>query len=251
MERGIVYVDGVATVCVHLSVRSRSMSLGRGRRDGDMSDRERLLRTFVNGRSRLGSAGMRRCYSSKFAKAGFREPSCVGLVRSIQTSGVSYVIMGSLSELKESCVRINDLLRRVFPLCRMQIVTIGSGCSDSGCSNSANNVGITFGGLVCVLCDESLSGGIDSTVRAEVLGNRGVDNRLECKCIGSPGSGRGVVISPRTTRIIGLVFRLATRNGDGARITGCLGTRNVSAPSTCGGEGKDEGFFRTIRMGDL
>lgn len=218
------------TFCVHLSSTSRRMGTKAGSRDGDVAKREGLLCTCVGGARRFTNFRMLRCFSSKCSKAVFGgETRFRELVRSTRLKEFRYVVMGSFSQFKESCLRMNGCLRFMFPTVKVEFVSIGSGCSDSEGFNIAKKVSMTCGGLVCRLCDVSLSEGMGDTEEAEGLDNRCATSFIYCKCGGSPSSGRGLVVSRRTTGIIIRVFSLVVTKCGTDRITHVLGREGVPA----------------------
>lgn len=83
--------DGVATLCSHLSINSRSES---NNRDGDVRGRGVFLRGCTEKR-RL--AGVQRCVSSSRDNEFFSHSTCSHVVSSIRAKGVNIYVVGSLA----------------------------------------------------------------------------------------------------------------------------------------------------------
>ncbi len=193
------------TVCLHLSERSNSLSRSSktGGRDGDVDGRELLVCDFLGDRPRLRIC--KRCGSSNIDNSAFSHTSFREVVSSVSTKGMGYIVIGSRSHFKHSCVRIKGCGRGVFPRGKIHFVTVGRNCSSTSTSSSSS-VTFAVGDFIRSFCVHSVSGGVESRLRAGVGGNRCASGFIIFKCAGSPRGGGGLVVSPCTTRIIQSVF---------------------------------------------
>ncbi len=212
--------------CDHLSHRSKS-----GVRDSDVHGRGSLVSSCT---ARENFHVIRRCISSKCSNAGFSHPHFRGVVRSIGGKGVGYVVIGSLSHLKQGCVRANQCLRGVFPFLGIHFVTVGSRCSDTSRAKSTSRVMVPFGGLVGSTCYHSVSVGVEDRLSMGEGGKGFVNDFTTCNCLGSPTSGGRLIVSRMTTRVIEAVFNLGVGNFDSKQVTSHLSRVGMTPPLRCG-----------------
>ncbi len=221
-----------ATVCTELSIRSAHPN-------GDKSALGARV-CFVGGCLRSGPClGRVLAFSSgNFSKADFSQPKFRTLVSTMEGNRIGYVIMGSFSHFNHGCVRANDCVRGIFPFVKMEFVSVGSSCSDSGPTSEGGRFSGSVGRLYGRRITESVSGGMGSAFGAGERGNRFVNACTPRKCLGSPRSGRGLVVSPRATPMVLEVFRVHTDKVACNNVTSALGVRNVRDPITCEVHGK-------------
>lgn len=201
-----------------------------------MGGRHSLLGSFCQyGVSRFRDVA--RCISSNRAKASTGHRSFRQLLTSIVDNGVGYIVMGSLSHFTQGCDSTKDLVSGLFIRVNIHFVDLTRGISDCGGPSDISGVVIPVAGIVGSGCYCRASGGVQRMFSCGQHGNRCVKTFTPCNCMGRPGSGRELVISPSTTRGIGLVFAVLVRKSSGHTVTLCLGRRNMPDPSTCGMRG--------------
>ncbi len=225
-------------MCDELSSSSNFVT---GSRDGDVIGRGGLLSGFIGGRRRLSGYGAVRVSSSNCSNAGFGHPKTRGVLTVTERHGVRYVVIGSLSHFNEGCVRINKCIRRIFPFLNVEFVSIGSFFSD-GAGRTTNSLSVKFGGLVRDCCPRRASEGMSRNGVMLAGVNGFISSFTFFKCIGSGGSGEGVMVSRPTTRVIECVFGLELRKLKVVRVTEQLGTRGMVAPVR-EGERLNRGIF--------
>lgn len=187
------------TLCVHLSIRSG------GGHNYSIRGRGLILGSFLtSGPSFIICSA---CVSGKTANAGFRHPNFRRVLSSVRTNRVSYIVIGSLSQLKHGSVSANCCVRRCFCSRGIHFVTIASRFSATSPNGLRNNVVLPLGGVVGRTCTLSVNQGVGTRTQRTVGSNSCVNKQTPCNCQGSPSGYRGLLISRATTPIIGRVFR--------------------------------------------